>query len=316
MRARAPNCRLERYLLPAAIWILLPFLGGCGMGLPSGEGVARLNGVEIRHFVAGSGPVVVVHPGGPGFGWEYMRMPRLESVATVVYFDPRGAGGSTRPSGPGAYRIERMVEDLEGLRLHLDLDRMALLGHSHGGLVAQLYALRHPDRLSSLILACTAPHMGPEWAAAVNRNLSKRSYERWYPAAMAALDALGTEETEEELRKHLKQVMPFYFHRWDRFGDGMLKRLDRLPVSREPLRAFAEEEAHRIDLRDRLSGLRVRTLVLGGRHDPTCPTECAANLHRLIPGSRISVFEQSGHFPFIEEEEAFALVVGAFLIAG
>lgn len=286
------------------------------MGLQGGEGVARLNDIEIHHYIAGSGPAVVVHPGGPGFGWRYIRMPRLEAVATVVYFDPRGAGGSTRPPGAEAYRAERMAEDLEGLRDHLDLDRMALLGHSHGGLVAQLYALRHPDRLTKLILACSVPYMGPEWAAAVSRSFGRRSYERWYPAAVAALDALGTEETAEEMRKHLKQVMPLYFHRWDRFGEGMLRRLDLDRVSPEPLRAFAGHEAHRLDLRSRLAGLRVPTLILAGRHDPACPAESAANLHRLIHGSRISIFERSGHFPFIEEEEAFALAVGAFLIAG
>src|SRR6266850_386530 len=102
--------------LPGSIaMILLLSAAGCTRPLPQGDGVAAVNGIDIHYFVAGAGPVLVVHPGGPGLEWKYLRMPLVEEFATVVYVDPRGAGASSRLPDFEEYRLERMVEDLEGL---------------------------------------------------------------------------------------------------------------------------------------------------------------------------------------------------------
>src|SRR5437773_7549056 len=128
--------------------------GGCGMAKPRkplapGDHQADLPSVRIHYRVEGKGPVLILHPGGPGMEWKYARMPELEKFLTVVYLDPRGAGDSSRP-GAGAYRMEDYVSDLEALREALGLDRMILLGHSYGGMVAQSYALAHPAGLQGL----------------------------------------------------------------------------------------------------------------------------------------------------------------------
>ena len=74
---------------------------------------------------------------------------------TLVLLNPRGTGNSARPKDSGAYQIEDYVADLEELRVHLGLERLLLLGHSHGGVVAQAYAARHPGRVERLVLAST-----------------------------------------------------------------------------------------------------------------------------------------------------------------
>jgi proline iminopeptidase len=285
------------------------------MPLPEGEGIARLGDVEIRYFVAGKGPRLVVHPGGPGMEWKYLRMPRLEKMLQVIYLDPRGAGGSSRAPSPEAYRMERMVEDLDAFRAHLGLERMALMGHSHGGMVAQQYAISRQALLTKLILACTTPYLGREWVDDVEAAIQGRAGEPWFPEARRALADHLSARTERALREALLGALPLYFHRWEPFRARILRDLGTLRVSPEPLRIFQERDAPRFDTREKLRDLRVPTLVLAGRHDAAAPPRWAAELKRLIPRSRLSIFERSGHFPFIEEEEPFALAVGTFLIA-
>jgi len=291
-------------------------LGACSSPLPlhEGDAVAHVNGIDLHHVVRGKGPVLVVHPGGPGFEWRYIRMPRVEQFATVVYLDPRGSGASSRLARLEDYRMDRMVEDLEALREHLGLERMALFGHSHGGMVAQLYALKHQARLRKLILSATVASTGVDWAAEMRRGALKRSGEKWYPDASAALLSGPASLTEDSLRSHFARQLPFYFHRWEPFRKQTLSLFDSLKMTVEPLRAFRELDAPVFDTRGRLGTLRVPTLITAGRHDFACSPESASGMNRLIQGSRLAVFEKSGHFPHIEEAEAYALTLRAFLM--
>jgi proline iminopeptidase len=113
--------------------------------------------VDQRYHVAGAGPVCLVHPGGPGIGWEYLRMPELERSMTMVYLESVGTGVSGRLSDPRDYNPSTYTHFLHAVIEHLALPQIMVLGHSHGGFVAQRYALDHPDRVASLILYDTSP---------------------------------------------------------------------------------------------------------------------------------------------------------------
>jgi len=293
--------------------IALLAAGGCAPRLPAGDGVAHVNGVDLHYFVAGSGPILVVHPGGPGFEWKYIRMPEVETFATVVYLDPRGSGASSRLPALEDYRMDRMVEDLEALREHLGIGRMNLLGHSHGGMVAQLYAIRHQANLRKLILCATTARAGPDWSAEIARNIQARSGEAWYPEAMAAMARRGELGTEEEAHRRFEAMAPFYFYRWEPFREAALERLGRTRISPEPMRAFVGLDAPHFDTREELKRLRVPTLILAGRHDFACTPERAAEMNRLMPNSRLILFEKSGHFLYMEEPEGVALAIRGFL---
>jgi proline iminopeptidase len=277
---------------------LIGFLAfaSCATPLVQGDGVAHLEGVDIHYFVAGSGPALVVQPGGPGMEWKYLRMPEVEKFATVVYVDPRGSGASSRLPRLEDYRIDRMVEDLEGLRRHLALPRFALFGHSHGGMVAQIYASRHEARLRKLILCATVASAGPGWYAEMGRNAKARSGEAWYADAAAALASSRPDAGEEEVRERFRRILPFYFYRWEPFREEALRLIDGLRMTPEPQRAFSELDAPGFDARPLLARLRVPTLILAGRHDFACTPERAAEMNGLMPNSRLIVFERSGHF--------------------
>lgn len=291
-------------------------LAACAPHLPQGDGVARSNGVDLHYFIAGRGPILVVHPGGPGFEWKYLRMPLVEEFATVVYLDPRGSGSSSRLPRVEEYRMDLMVEDLEALREHLALSRIALFGHSHGGMVAQLYAVRHQARLTKLILCATVASAGAGWLSEIAANAAARSAEPWYAEAAAALASGREARTEEQSRERFKKIIPFYFFRWEPFREATLRMLDGIRITPEPQRAFTEMDAPTFDERPELKKLRVPALILAGRHDFACTPERAAEMNRLMPNSRLLVFEKSGHFLFLEEAEGVALAVRAFLTGG
>ncbi|HEX2681464.1 MAG TPA: alpha/beta fold hydrolase [Candidatus Dormibacteraeota bacterium] len=130
------------------------------------------DGRKLTYRKLGHGPELVVHPGGPGFSSAYLGdLSGLWEEFTLVMLNPRGTGGSDRPTDAGAYRLDDYVSDLEDLREHLGLERMLLLGYSHGGMVAQAYTVAHPARVRKLVLACTTARFGPEQEAAVPRKV-------------------------------------------------------------------------------------------------------------------------------------------------
>ena len=191
----------------AALLLGMPLVALGAVRTKSGSGSPELTpgahrvmiaGAEIAYHVAGSGPVVVAHPGGPGLEWTILRMPQVEKFATVVYIEPIGTGSSGRLPDSSGFTMERYVGDVEGVRAHLGLGKLVLLGHSHGGFIAQSYALAHPDRLRGLILYDTSPTTGAEWQKDVAANLQWFKNESWFAEAADALAHETSASTDDE----------------------------------------------------------------------------------------------------------------------
>src|SRR5690242_9330386 len=114
---------------------------------------ASYDGTEISYRVAGDGPPLVCLPGGPGRAAGYLGdLGGLSQSRRLILLDPRGVGSSDDPVDPATLGVNRLVTDVEWLRAHLGLDRMDLLAHSAGAILATLYAAAFPERLSALCL--------------------------------------------------------------------------------------------------------------------------------------------------------------------
>jgi proline iminopeptidase len=126
--------------------------------MQSGPHEVVLNGVRLWYRVAGTGapqtpPVLFLH-GGPGYNsysFAQLEGPLLEKSLRMVYLDQRGSGNSERP-WTRDYKIQTLVEDIESLRRTLGVDRLAIIGHSIGRVLALEYVPRIPGTLP------TAPH--------------------------------------------------------------------------------------------------------------------------------------------------------------
>lgn len=253
----------------------------------------RLGGTTLVCHSYGRGPVCVAHPGGPGISWEYLRMPLVEREMTVVYVEPAGTGDSS-PLGENTHveRLEAVVEALAGAPVFL-------LGHGHGGSVAQSYALRRPDRVAGLILYATSPLVDARTAADRRQRLREHAEE----TVVAAYDRPAGPDDEAATRR-LREIFPAFFADYRR-------RQAEFVHLRQELRCWPAHESD-FDLRSALPSITVPTMIITGAHDVIVGPEPAPMLHSGIAGSQLTVFHDSGHLPHLEEAERFAHLVIEF----
>lgn len=280
------------------------------------EGLTTEDGRTLAYKRVGSGPTLVCHGGGPGFSALYLgNLGGLDERLELVLLDPRGTGGSDRPTDRRAYTIEDYANDVEELRGHLGLERINLLGHSHGGMVAAAYAARHPDRVERLILASSLARWAPEQEGAMEEAIASQADEPWYPDAKAALEAeqAGDFATDEELADLALREMPFYFRR---YGDDERAYVDTLRAHRpnaETLRLFNQEIFETFDLRPELAKITAPTLVVTGAEDFITGPPSAADFEQGIGDVVKVIIPEAGHFVFVETPAAFGGAVLSFL---
>ena len=234
----------------------------------------------------GDGPVLVCHPGGPGFSSSYFAdLAGLWEKFTLVMLNPRGTGGSDRPWDPSAYQIDDYVADLEELRGHLGQERLLLLGHSHGGVVAQAYAAAYPDRVERLVLASSLARFGPEQETAMRAGMDKRSGQPWYADAAAALDEEQhvTFADDRQLTDLFFREVPLYFAHYGAVEAGYADTLRSETINADALKLFNEKIFNTFDLRERLPSIIAPTLVITGDDDFICGPVCAG---KSAPGFR------------------------------
>ena len=272
---------------------------------------AKIRDTEIYFDVDGAGlavdatamrekPVAFIIHGGPGSDHTGFRGPLapLAEKMQLVYFDHRGSGRSAR-GDKSKYTLEENVEDMEALRRYLGLGRIVTIGTSYGGMVAMAHAVKYPDSISHLILVVTAAHSGfiPRSRQIVA--------ERGTPQQVALCEDLyaGRIDTPEKLRDYHHYMGPLYARRYD--PAGSMERLSRGIHSSDALNmAFAPGGfMHGYDLRPKLGAIKAPTLILAGRHDWICAPEFSEEIHRLIPGSKLRIFEESSHSIRVDEPE-------------
>ena len=265
-----------------------------------------VNGHELVYHVEGTGPLLIVWPGGAGMGWEYMRMPEVEKHTALLYVEPVGTGASGRLP-PSGYTLAGDVADLEALRVALGLDRVSLLGHSYGGAVVLSYAIARPGRLAKLILLDTAPTFGSDWQDDVDANMAGFAAEPWFADAMAANDI--TTSTAEEWLGQFRRQAGFYFfdytsHKTD--YDALFAKV-----------RFWMDAGRRMqspyDVRAQLSTVKVPTLIVVGVRDAICSPKFARQMNESIVGSKLIVLEHSGHLGHVEEPRVLAAALDAFI---
>jgi pimeloyl-ACP methyl ester carboxylesterase len=286
---------------------------------PLAEGTHSFDadGITLRYHVHGSGPVCVAHPGGPGIAWNYLRSPELEQQLTMVYLEPVGTGASGRlTTHPHGYTRARYSQHLAALIDHLGVPRVHLLGHSHGGFVAQYHAIHRPDQLASVVLYESAPATGPEFGAEAERMIGVLAERHAGHAVLAdvlnAFAAIPHIADDETMVRVARGVIPAYIASY--WADPAPWTQFQKTIRATYISGMDEHGApDTVDDRAALSTLSVPTLIVVGRFDVICGERWAEELYKLIPGSRLLVLENSGHFGHLEQPEVFAESVMAFV---
>jgi proline iminopeptidase len=276
--------------------------------VPLGDGEVDVGGVKVRYHVRGRGPACLVHPGGPGMSWEYLRMEQLEERLTLIYVEPVGSGASGRLPAAAGYTLARYASDLEAVRKHLGLPRVILLGHSHGGFVAQAYAIAYPGALRGLVLYATTARTDKEWEADVDANIDWFKAEPWFADAKAALAAEGAAKTDADLTALLRREMPLYVSAYTRDRARLDPLIATVQGSLDPIRAPHAPFDHRA----KLATLQLPTLVISGRRDFVTSPRFGRELATLIPGARHVEVTDAGHMIHWEKPTLLTTTIARF----
>jgi len=296
--------------------------------MPIEEALVDNGGVILYVKSVGQGtPLVVVH-GGPGASHDYL-LPNLYQLASsyrLIFIDERGSGRSPRLEDTKQYTVEKMADDVEAVRKALQLGKIALLGHSYGGVVVQAYAFKYQANLSHLILASTfsSTRALNEVLARLKQGMpaEKRArlealekaglfgkgeiWERgrytdeyatlaWGVGYFPALYGARPDANYDPLEGNTKNSWELYREMWGAHGefvvDGNLKEVEWL---------------------ERLAEIKVPTLILVGDHDQSDPA-MSREMNARLPGSKLVVLPESGHMTFVDQPELFTRAIREFV---
>ncbi len=266
-------------------------------------------------------PIVVIH-GGPGCDSGYM-LPDLEPLVaeygrTLVFYDQRGGGRSDLPDEPSTMlAIDRHVADLEALREHLGLERMTLLAHSFGPLLAASYAIEHPDRVRRMIfIGALPPRRADVWRRHGDAVAAILSEEETTAMERAYEDLLSGPDPVEACRRFWAVAMK------PRVADPAKIALVRGDLCSAPAEAIRYGMAHTNprtleslgdwDLRERLAAVNAPTLIVHGEHE-TIAMDLVEEWTSALPDARLMRVPEAAHFPYVERADLVWPAIAEFL---
>lgn len=264
-----------------------------------------LRGVGLHCVQVGTGfPCLVMHGAlGLDHTWLHPWLDPLGDELQLIYYDHRGNGRSGRPD-PRSISFETLCSDADGLRAHLGHAKVAVIGWSLGGLIAMNYALRHPDRVSHLILIGATPYIDFSEFMSIAQRRGANAEQ------IAAISSVA-HCSDDGLARAFEVLLPLYFHSYR--GDEFLRLASNTRWSGSAFRRGAELAAG-LDLRPRLGEISAPTLIVSGDDDFVTPVTASGVLHRGIPHSELQVIARSGHMPYFEQPDAFFSVTRNWLL--
>jgi proline-specific peptidase len=270
---------------------------------------AEINGNRLYYEVIGEGPPVITLHGGPGLGDHRGHKQHVAEVLrkefSVIVFDQRGNGQS---EGRGPFTHEQFAHDVDGLRRHLGLDKAIIMGVSYGGFIALEYAVRYPEHISALVPFDTAA--SGRFDEVAKENALKANLPGVDPDGLRRLFE-GRTYSNEDFKQLYGALLPLYKVNYD--PEEGRKRLDAITFRYETHNACFSENLPKYNLVPELGNIRVPTWVAVGRHDWITPVEASQEVARGIPDAELTIFENSGHGPHMEERDAFFTAFRAFV---
>jgi proline iminopeptidase len=272
-----------------------------------------IRGVSLFVKVIGHGyPLVLMH-GGPGI--DHTTMLPFRPCAdhfTLVFYDHR-CNGRSEGAEVSSMTWENLTADADALRQTLGFDKWAVLGHSFGGMVALEYALRYPQSLSHLLLLDTC---GDTWW--VQQNAPEILAKRGYSSAtvkMAQRFYNGQIEPNEFIPSMMKLARAYYHHLSPLLLAHEIVMGMRIKSRPETLIFGFSQLLKGWTVMDRLSEIKVPTLVMAGRDDFQFPPEHQAALAAGMANARLEIIERAGHNAPTERSAEVIQAVRDFMAA-
>lgn len=266
------------------------------------RGTVRSGDVNIAYAVQGQGArtvLLVMGLGGREADWGDAFPAQLARKFRVVRFDNRGTGASDKPRD--GWTLEDMARDATAVLDAVGAERAHVVGVSMGGMISQLVALDHPERVDHLVLMST--HFGGH------------GVDQPAPEVLAIFVPPREMPRDEMMRNSMRMIMAPHFAAEH---PEVVEELVRLALEAPtPKRAFAAQLQAILssDRSGRVSSIRAPTLVVHGDLDPLVPYSNGRRLAESIPGARLATLPGCGHMLMWESADELARVVLEFLPA-
>ncbi|MFI5252973.1 MAG: proline iminopeptidase-family hydrolase [Bacteroidota bacterium] len=293
---------------------MVVIFGLCSINGFAQEGFKNINGVKLYYKIIGTGtPIVVLH-GGPALDHSYL-LPQMANLANdyqLIFFDQRASGKSTGESDTASLTINNFVEDIEGIRKAFNIDKMNLMGHSWGGLLAMEYAVKYPDHLRSLIL------LNPSPASALYRDQLFRNMAAVRPPQDTT--ELETIEKSEGFKNKSPETMTKYFRLLLKsmfynaaYSDSLTLTFDTSYARKSnALFRYLSNDLKEYDISGDLEKITCPKLFIEGDQDPI-PAEAIYQIRSNLHNTKYVLLEHCGHFPYIEQPDKFLNAIKEFM---
>lgn len=289
------------------------------------EGIQYINANRVNHWVKISGssrntcPIVVLHggPGGNQYVFERTVGKELEKRTTVIYYEQRGCGRSEQPKDKN-FSIEVLIDDLRYILDYLELERVHLLGYSFGAELALEFAVKHPIRVDKLVLQCPS---------------DMSDFKRIYNIQLRGFKAIVNEETRKKIESIEKKdisILEKYDSVWALmdaetvdmflFKDLQLGKWNRSLWVESGLvntGEMAKEVMNRKREKPLLEDIKILShecLVIVGQYDKNVGLDLPRDISLNLKNSRLSIYNESAHFPDIEETDKYVQEVLGFVL--
>ena len=273
-----------------------------------------INGNSIYCKTVGSGkPIVILH-GGPGLDHTSL-LPQFYELAKnykLIFYDQRGSGKSTGKIDSVSISIDNFVEDLEGLRQQLHFEKMNLLGHSWGGLLAMNYAIKYPKRIKKLMLVSSfgaTSKFIPEFV----KNREERRTKEDSTSLANIMESTGfAKRAPPVMEQFMGLFFKSYFYDQSKYNQLTITFNHKTASNLLPIFTLLSKEFSNYDITNKIKKIDFPVLIIHGQNDPV-PVKYAYGLNRIIKKSQLVVIKNCGHFPFVEAKEKFISSCANFL---
>jgi len=255
------------------------------------EKYAQIGDVKLCYEILGKEdgyPILLIH----GFGVKkevwMAQVGDLSQHFKVIRFDNRGSGKSSRPSGTN---MEIFTDDIKNLLDYLQIEKTHVMGWSLGGMIAQNFVLKYPEKVDKLILICTVPGYPTEEGPEIYKKM--RLYELEIGSEKAFWETARANYYSTYRREMEKDPKKKYFDIWS--AEDFIKFLSLDPSTPQDIINQAEAlKTHRTF--DRLKEIKNQTLLIAASHDRLTPQVTMKEMHQQIPNSSLTVIEKAGHY--------------------
>lgn len=255
------------------------------------EKYAQIGNIKLCYEILGKEdgyPVLLIH----GFGVKkevwICQVEELSKYFKVIRFDNRGSGKSSRPAGT---TMENFADDTANLLNYLKIDKAHVIGWSLGGMIAQNFILKYPQKVAKLVLICTVPGYPTEEGPEMYKRM--RLYElgigpekAFWETARANFHSTYRREMEKDPKKK-------FFGIWS--AEDFIKFLSTDPATPQDIKNQAEAlKTH--NTYDRLKEIKSQTLLIAASHDRLTAKATMEEMNQKIPNSSLIVIEKAGHY--------------------